>query len=134
MKTVITYGTFDLHHIGYVNLLRRANELGSKLFVDVPTGELNEFKGKKIIYFNDRCEVFMSCKYVHHVFPEEHWEQKVDDVKKYMADIFVMGDDWLGKFDYLSEYCDVHYLSRTEGISSSLIKYSIGNGVTRLNK
>ena len=122
-NTVITYGTFDLFHKGHLNLLKRAKELGSTLIVAVSTDNFNVSKGKHcIIPFDDRCEIVSGCRYVDKVIAEDNWEQKVSDIKKYHADCFVIGDDWNGKFDYLKDYCDVVYLSRTEGISTTKIK------------
>lgn len=125
-RTVLTYGTFDLFHVGHVNILRRARMLGDKLIVGVSTDEFNRKKGKKsIITFEDRCLILESCKYVDEIVPENSWDQKIGDIFNYNVDIFVMGDDWAGKFDYLSRYCKVSYLSRTDGISSSMIKDSL---------
>ena len=123
MKIGITYGTFDLFHIGHLNLLRRASELCDHLIVGVSTDEFNEKKGKKSFSpFQDRMQIVEACKYVHSVFPEGNWDQKPDDIKTFKAQVFFMGDDWLGKFDHLSEYCEVCYLSRTLGISSTLLR------------
>ena len=122
-KTVITYGTFDLFHIGHLNLFKRLKLLGSRLIVAVSTDEFNAIKGKKsIIPFEHRIEIVRSIKYVDLAIPEYSWEQKLDDIKKYNVDIFAIGDEWKGKFDYLREYCEVIYLPRTEGVSSSDIK------------
>lgn len=124
MKTVITYGTFDLFHIGHLNLLRRAKELGDYLIVAVSSDRFNwEEKSKKCkIPDTDRMAIVEAIKYVDKVIPEDSWDQKVKDVQKYNVDVFVMGDDWEGKFDFLKEYCEVVYLPRTEGISSTQIK------------
>lgn len=123
MKKVITYGTFDLLHIGHINLLKRAKALGDYLIVGVSTDEFNKVKGKRtIINFKDRMEIVRSIKYVDEVFPETCWEQKRSDVKKFNIDIFVMGDDWKGKFDFLKDLCEVVYLPRTEGIASSYLR------------
>ncbi|MDK2907246.1 MAG: glycerol-3-phosphate cytidylyltransferase [Petrotoga sp.] len=123
MKTVITYGTFDLFHIGHLRLLQRAKALGDRLIVGVSTDEFNLQKGKKAIMpFEHRAEIVRSIKYVDLVIPETCWEQKVEDIKKYNVDILVMGDDWKGKFDHLSKYCEVVYLPRTEGISSTELR------------
>lgn len=122
-KTVLTYGTFDLFHQGHVRLLKRAKELGDYLIVAVSTDEFNAIKGKKSYHsYEIRKEILEAIKYVDLVIPEEDWDQKVSDVIKYNVDIFVMGDDWQGKFDFLKDYCDVVYLPRTEGISTSQIK------------
>ncbi|WP_332301564.1 glycerol-3-phosphate cytidylyltransferase [Salinivibrio kushneri] len=122
-KTVITYGTFDLFHVGHVRLLKRLSELGDKLIVGISSDSFNELKGKKSFFsYEERAEIVKSCEYVDDVFPENNWEQKSSDVKKYDADIFAMGDDWIGKFDFLKEQCEVVYLSRTEDISTTEIK------------
>lgn len=124
MKTVITYGTFDLFHVGHLNLLRRAKELGDYLIVAVSSDRFNwEEKQKKCeIPDKDRMAIVEAIKYVDKVIPEDSWEQKIEDVKKYNVDVFVMGDDWRGKFDFLKDYCEVVYLPRTEGISSTQLK------------
>jgi glycerol-3-phosphate cytidylyltransferase len=123
MITVITYGTFDLFHIGHLRLLQRAKALGDRLIVAVSTDEFNEKKGKKaLIPYEQRAEIVANIKCVDFVMPEESWEQKVDDIKKYNVDIFVMGEDWKGKFDYLNEFCKVVYIPRTEGISSTELR------------
>lgn len=122
-RVVITYGTFDLFHPGHVLLLKRARELGTKLVVGLSTDEFNAIKGKKsVMSYHDRKVVLESCRYVDEVFAEETWAQKPDDIQKFGADIFVMGDDWKGKFDYLSKFSKVHYLGRTPLVSSTSIK------------
>lgn len=127
MKTVITYGTFDILHIGHINLLRRARALGDRLVVGLSTDEFNQGKHKSsLLNYENRKAVLESIRYVDEVFPENSWEQKVDDIQRYGASVFVMGDDWEGKFDFLSEYCEVVYLARTESISSTEIKRSLG--------
>jgi len=128
MKKVITYGTYDLLHVGHINLLRRARELGDYLIVVVSSDEFNAIKGKKAYYsFEDRKKILESIRYVDEVLPEYTWEQKIDDVKNNNVDVFVMGDDWTGKFDFLKEYCEVVYLPRTEGISTTKIKQDLFN-------
>lgn len=123
VKKVLTYGTFDLIHWGHVNLLKRAKELGDYLIVAISTDEFNQIKNKKAYYsYEHRKLIVESIRYVDQVIPENNWEQKVDDVKKYDVDIFVMGDDWKGKFDFLKDYCEVVYLPRTIGISTTKIK------------
>ncbi|WP_188454999.1 glycerol-3-phosphate cytidylyltransferase [Virgibacillus oceani] len=123
MKKVITYGTFDLLHTGHINLLRRANEYGDYLVVAISSDEFNELKNKKAYYtFEQRKAILEAVRYVDEVIPEKSWGQKVDDVRKHNVDVFVMGDDWKGKFDYLMEYCEVIYLPRTVGISTTKIK------------
>lgn len=127
MKTVITYGTFDILHVGHINLLRRARELGDRLVVGLSTDEFNQGKHKSsLLNYENRKVVLESIRYVDEVFPESTWDQKVEDVKRYQASVFVMGHDWEGKFDFLSQYCDVCYLPRTDDISTTDIKRSIG--------
>ncbi len=129
MKTVITYGTYDLFHVGHLNLLKRAKELGDYLIVAVSSDRFNwEEKNKKCqIPDTDRMAIVEAIKYVDKVIPEDSWDQKVKDVQKYNVDVFVMGDDWKGKFDFLKEYCEVVYLPRTEGISSTQLKEELKN-------
>ena len=124
LKTIITYGTFDLFHIGHLNLLQHLREMGDRLVVGISTDEFNRIKGKKTIMpFEQRMQIVQAIRYVDEVFPEESWEQKVADVKKYHASVFAIGEDWVGKFDFLKEYdVEVIYLPRTEGISSTQIK------------
>ncbi|KRK40201.1 glycerol-3-phosphate cytidylyltransferase [Loigolactobacillus bifermentans] len=123
MKTVITYGTFDLLHWGHVRLLERASKLGDKLIVGLSTDEFNAIKHKEAYHsFEHRKYILEAIRYVDLVIPEENWEQKINDVKKYDVDTFVMGDDWRGQFDFLKEYCEVIYLPRTEGISTTKIR------------
>ena len=126
MKKVITYATYDLLHVGHINLLRRARELGDYLIVVVSSDEFNDIKGKKAYYsFEDRKKILEAIRYVDEVLPEYTWEQKIDDVVNNNVDVFVMGDDWTGKFDFLKEYCEVVYLPRTEGISTTKIKQDL---------
>ena len=123
MKKVITYGTYDLLHVGHINLLKRARELGDYLLVVLSTDEFNALKDKKAYHsYEDRKIILESIRYVDEVIPETCWEQKISDVVDNQIDIFVMGDDWSGKFDFLKEYCEVVYLPRTEGISTTKIK------------
>lgn len=125
MKRVLTYGTFDLLHYGHIRLLKRAKELGDYLIVAISTDEFNALKGKKSYHsYETRKEMLESVRYVDLVIPEENWEQKIDDVQTYKVDIVVMGGDWAGsdRFEYLKDYCEVVYLDRTEGISTSQIK------------
>lgn len=123
MKRVITYGTFDVLHYGHVNLLKRAKTLGDYLIVGLSTEKFNTIKNKELYYtYEQRKMILEACRYVDLVIPENDWEQKIDDVKKYQADIFVMGDDWKGKFDFLKEYCEVVYLPRTPDVSSTSTK------------
>ncbi len=125
MKRILTYGTFDLLHYGHINLLKRAKALGDYLVVAVSTDDFNEIKGKKAYHnYETRKMMLEAVRYVDLVIPEENWEQKIDDVKKYDIDIVVMGSDWAGsdRFDYLKDYCEVVYLPRTEGVSTTQIK------------
>ena len=120
MKTVLTYGTYDLLHVGHINILKRAKELGDFLIVGLSTDEFNALKGKTSFYtYEQRKSVLEAVKYVDLVIPERSWEQKTDDVKKYNVDIFVMGDDWEGKFDFLRDYCEIKILPRTPDVSST---------------
>jgi glycerol-3-phosphate cytidylyltransferase len=121
MKKVITFGTFDLFHIGHLNILRRAKEQGDYLIVGVSSDELNEKKGKKsIIPLKDRIEIVKSLTCVDEVFIEDSLELKDEYIKQHSADLLVMGDDWKDKFNWVS--CDVLYLERTPNISTTLIK------------
>ncbi|MBP3391712.1 MAG: glycerol-3-phosphate cytidylyltransferase [Clostridia bacterium] len=125
MKVVITYGTFDLLHKGHVNILRRAKELGDYLIVGVSTDEFNAIKGKKSYYsYEDRKMIVEAIRYVDLVIPEEKWEQKPDDIKKYNVDVMVMGSDWAdsNEFSGLQDLCEMVFLPRTENISTTQIK------------
>lgn len=129
MTTIITYGTFDLFHIGHLCLLERAATLGDRLVVGVSTDEFNLGKHKDCIHpYEDRARIVGAIKVVDEVFPESNWEQKCNDIRKYQADIFVMGDDWKGEFDFLGEYCKVIYLPRTAGVSTTQRKKLISTG------
>ncbi len=132
MRTVITYGTFDLFHVGHLNILKRARAMGDRLIVVLSTDEFNlEMKNKvTAIPYKDRKKILEHLTCVDLVIPETNWEQKITDVKKYSVDTFVMGHDWEGKFDFLSEFCDVCYLPRTDNISSTMIKKHISSGRT----
>ncbi len=125
MKRVLTYGTFDLLHYGHIRLLKRAKALGDYLIVALSTEEFNEIKGKKTYHnYETRKEMLEAIRYVDLVIPEENWEQKINDIEKYQVDVVVMGSDWAGsdKFNYLDDYCEMVYLDRTDGISTSKIK------------
>lgn len=124
MKKVITYGTFDLLHYGHVNLLERAKALGDYLVVVLSSDEFNwEQKNKKCYFsYEERKRLLEAIRYVDLVIPENNWNQKISDVNEFKIDTFVMGDDWKGKFDFLSEYCEVVYLPRTPEISTTQIK------------
>ena len=126
MKKVITYGTFDLFHYGHLSLLTRAKALGDYLIVGLSTDEFNELKGKKSVFsYEERKKMLEQLRCVDLVIPEKTWEQKPDDVNRYGVDVFVMGSDWEGKFDYLKEYCEVVYLPRTPEISTTALKDTI---------
>ncbi|AJH62858.1 Glycerol-3-phosphate cytidylyltransferase [Bacillus cereus 95/8201] len=123
MKKVITYGTFDLLHWGHINLLKRAKSLGDHLTVAVSSDEFNAMKNKKAYHsFEHRKMIIEAIRYVDEVIPECSWDQKKKDVVNKDIDVFVMGDDWNGEFDYLKDYCKVVYLPRTVGISTTKIK------------
>ena len=123
MRRVITYGTFDLIHYGHINLLKRAKAQGDYLVVALSSDEFNAGKGKKSYFtYEERKAMLEAIRYVDMVIPEESWEQKVTDVEKYDIDVFVMGDDWEGKFDFLKDKCEVVYLPRTPEISTTKIK------------
>ena len=123
MKKVITYGTFDLFHVGHLNILKRAKELGDYLIVAVSSDSFNALKGKKAYNCDqDRKLILEAIKYVDEVIFENSWDQKINDVKEHNVDIFVMGDDWKGKFDFLKQQCEVVYLERTPEISTTQIK------------
>jgi glycerol-3-phosphate cytidylyltransferase len=124
MKRVITYGTYDLLHYGHINLLKRAKEQGDYLIVALSDDDFNKIEKNKKCYFSyeERKNLVEAVKYVDMVIPEKSWDQKVLDIQRFMIDIFVMGDDWEGKFDFLKEYCEVVYLPRTDIISTTKIK------------
>jgi glycerol-3-phosphate cytidylyltransferase len=122
-RTVLTYGTFDLFHIGHLNMLRRLSELGDRLIVGVSTDEFNAIKGKKpVVPFEQRIEIVRAIRYVHDAIPEDRWSQKREDIESYQAAVFGIGEDWKGKFDDLEDKVDVVYLPRTEGISTTEMK------------
>ena len=123
MKKILTYGTFDLLHHGHINLLQRARALGDHLTVAVSTDEFNLLKNKICTYpLEERATILRAIRYVDEVIPEITWEQKIPDVQNHNIDVFVMGDDWKGKFDFLKDYCEVVYLPRTPDISTTQIK------------
>jgi glycerol-3-phosphate cytidylyltransferase len=125
-RTVLTYGTFDLFHIGHLRLLRRAAAMGDRLIVGVSTDAFNLEKGKKtLIPYEHRREIVEGIKGVDRVIPEESWEQKREDIRRFDVDLLVMGSDWEGKFDSLRDLCEVRYLPRTREISSSELKQSL---------
>jgi glycerol-3-phosphate cytidylyltransferase len=126
MKRVLTYGTFDLFHIGHIRLLERARALGDSLVVGLSTDEFNLSKGKKSVFgYAERSAILSAVRHVDKIIPENNWEQKLDDVIANEISVFVIGDDWEGKFDFLKSHCEVVYLPRTSGISTTYIKYLI---------
>ncbi|MCE4068550.1 MULTISPECIES: glycerol-3-phosphate cytidylyltransferase [Pseudomonas] len=130
MKTVITYGTFDVLHAGHIRLLQRARALGDRLIVALSNDEFNAGKHKSaLLDYSNRKAVLESIRYVDLVVEEADWEQKVGDVSKYSVDVFVIGDDWKGHFDFLKPHCEVVYLPRTSGISSTEIRDQLSEAV-----
>lgn len=126
MALVLTYGTFDLLHVGHVNLLRRARELGDRLVVGLSSDHFNTLKNKRSTQsYADRAAVLAAIRYVDDVFPEDSWEQKAADIVRLGASLLIMGSDWSGHFDHLASYCPVHYLPRTAHVSSSGLKAAI---------
>lgn len=126
MKKILTYGTYDLLHRGHINLLRRAKAMGDYLIVGLSTDEFNAMKKKRAFYsYEERKLVLEAIRYVDLVIPEADWEQKVHDIKEHEVDVFVMGDDWARKFDELKPLCEVVYLPRTSGISTTQMKANL---------
>lgn len=126
--TVLTYGSFDLFHVGHLRLLTRLAALGDQLIVGVSTDAFNALKGKQsVIPFEQRLEIVAGLAVVDAVLAENSWEQKADDIRMHSVAVLGMGDDWMGRFDYLQAYCEVVYLPRTTGISSSRVKAALGN-------
>lgn len=126
MKKVITYGTFDLFHIGHLNMLKRLKGLGDYLIVGVSTDEFNLEKGKKSIFsYDERAQIIGAIDCVDEVIPESTWEQKLADINAHEVSVFGIGEDWQGKFDYLKPHCDVVYLPRTPSISSTAVKQAL---------
>ena len=124
MNKVITYGTYDVLHQGHVNLLKRAKELGDYLIVGVTSDRFDRERGKLNVKNNvlERVEAVRKTGYADEIIIEDYVGQKIDDIQKYNIDIFTVGSDWVGKFDYLNEFCKVVYLPRTEGVSSTQIR------------
>ena len=124
MRKVITYGTYDLLHYGHVKLLQRAKALGDYLIVALSTDEFNWNEKQKKCYFSyeERKSLLEAIRYVDLVIPENDWDQKRSDIVTYGVNVFVMGDDWKGKFDFLRDLCEVVYLPRTPEISTTKIK------------
>ncbi len=126
MKTVITYGTFDMFHIGHLRLLQRLAALGDRLIVAVSTDDFNALKGKKtLIPYDQRAEIVANIQCVDLVIPEQNWDQKAQDIAKFNVDVLAMGDDWQGKFDFLKSECDVVYLARTQDVSTTQLKIAL---------
>ena len=127
-RIVISYGTYDLFHYGHVQILKRMKQMGDKLIIGCSSDFFNASKGK-VSFFNyeERSEILKACKYVDDVFPENNWEQKIADISKYRANLFVMGDDWCGEFDFIEKEteCSVMYLPRTAGVSTTDIKQAL---------
>lgn len=121
MKKVITYGTFDLLHHGHIKLLERAKKLGDYLIVGVTSDDFDKTRGKINVQqsLSERIASVRATGLADKIIVEEYEGQKIDDIKKYKIDIFTVGSDWIGKFDYLNEYCTVRYLDRTQGVSST---------------
>jgi len=135
MRNILTYGTFDLFHYGHLKLIERARALGDHLTVAVSTDEFNAIKGKKCTYsYAHRAEIVAALRNVDRVIPEQNWEQKIEDIKKFNIDVFVIGDDWKGKFDELEEYCEVVYLPRTSNISTTDIKQNVHDEIKSQTK
>ena len=121
MKKVITYGTFDLLHHGHIKLLERAKKLGDYLIVGVTSDDFDKTRGKINVQqsLSERIASVRATGLADKIIVAEYEGQKIDDIKKYKIDIFTVGSDWIGKFDYLNEYCTVRYLDRTQGVSST---------------
>ncbi len=140
MKRILTYGTYDLLHYGHIRLLKRAKQMGDYLIVALSTDEFNALKNKKAYHnYETRKQMLEAIRYVDLVIPENTWEQKIDDVKTYQVDTVVMGSDWKDneRFECLKPYCEVVYLDRTEGVSTTQIKNDLRlqepiNGVNQL--
>ena len=125
---VLTYGTFDLFHIGHLKMLERLRAMGDKLIVAVSTDEFNRLKGKTSVYsFEERSQIVAALACVDEVIPEHNWEQKVQDIQTHQVDIFGIGEDWRGKFDHLMPHCKVVYLERTPSISTTEVKRALSN-------
>jgi glycerol-3-phosphate cytidylyltransferase len=125
-KTIITYGTFDMFHVGHLNLFNKLKEMGDKLIVAVSTDEFNSIKGKRVVIpYEQRAKIVEAIKSVDMVIPENNWEQKREDIIKHNVDVFAIGDDWKGKFDSLTDICEVVYLERTPDVSTTQLKKSL---------
>jgi glycerol-3-phosphate cytidylyltransferase len=125
-SVAITYGTYDLFHVGHVRLFMRIKAQFDRLIVAVSTDEFNAIKGKKAVMpYADRVDLVRSCRHVDRVIAESSWDQKPDDIRRFGCTAFVMGDDWRGRFDDLRTLCQVIYLPRTEGVSSTELKADV---------
>lgn len=136
MKRILTYGTYDLLHYGHIRLLKRAKDLGDYLIVAVSSDEFNAEKGKRAYHdYETRKEMLEAIRYVDLVIPESSWDQKIQDVKEYHVDTVVMGGDWKDdpRFECLRDYCEVVYLDRTPGVSTSQIKEELNLGNNDIN-
>ncbi|MCY7294518.1 adenylyltransferase/cytidyltransferase family protein [Alteromonas sp. a30] len=128
LKTVITYGTFDLFHIGHLKMLQRLRSLGDKLIVGVSTDEFNADKGKQSVYaYQERAEIVQALSCVDLVIPENSWVQKQHDIQHHEVSIFGIGEDWRGEFDHLAPLCEVVYLPRTPSISTTEVKKALSS-------
>lgn len=126
MKKILTYGTFDLLHYGHINLLKKAKQQGDYLIVGLSTDAFNLEKKKQSYFsYEKRKQLLEAIRYVDLVIPENDWGQKEIDVDRFEVDVFVMGHDWEGEFDFLKDKCEVVYLKRTEGISTTKIKQEL---------
>lgn len=128
MKTILTYGTFDLFHIGHLRLLKKLKEMSGngRVIVGVSSDNFNIHKGKNsLIPFEQRIEIVEAIDCVDIVLEEGSWKQKQEDIEKYNVDIFAIGDDWAGKFDHLCSLCEVVYLPRTHGVSTTGLKEAL---------
>ena len=131
MKKVITFGTFDVFHVGHINILERAAKYGDYLVVGVSSDKLNYSKKKRYPIYSqaDRIKIIESLKFVDEVFLEESLELKLDYIRQHQASVLVMGDDWLGRFDWVKEACEVIYLPRTPSISTTEIIEVVRSGI-----
>ena len=127
-KTVITYGSFDMFHVGHLRLIRRLQKMGDRVIIAVSTDEFNHLKGKRVVIpFEQRVEIVSAISGVDLVIAESSWEQKIRDISDHQVDVFAMGDDWTGHFDFLNKHCEVCYLERTIGVSTTQLKSSLAN-------
>ncbi|MEJ5230088.1 MAG: adenylyltransferase/cytidyltransferase family protein [Pseudothermotoga sp.] len=124
MRTVLTYGSFDLFHIGHLNFLQKARDFGDRLVVGVTTDEFDLLKGKVDLFnYEERAKVVESIKYVDEIFPAKGWEEKIEDIEKYKPHVIVASEEWREKYEPLRKLCRVEFLPRTQGISSSRLRH-----------